>query len=669
MDKSELKKLEDLYLKAKETYYLGNPIMTDSEFDQLEAELKQLGSKVVSIVGLVIDRNAKYPHKTPMLSLAKYQTNKTTGKPPTEQATDWMKSKVVGKQEHFSFGCKYDGNAANAIYKSGHLVNILSRGNGTLGRDITSKLINQVPKTIPITDGTVEVRAEVVIPKDIFAKKYSEFKNERNFVAGVLNKDSNDPAVLNDIVFMAHEIKHTEGNTSEYISVDELSKWGFNKKYPLVHFYYHYTEFEKAFFKMKDYREKESPFLLDGIVIKVAEKYRNNFGENGHDPNWAIAIKFAPKDVKTTVKDIKWNFGKTGTLTPVAILEPVDLDGSIVGKASIYNYGYLVKNQVYPGSIVTLVKSGDIIPQIIEVNAPGDVKGFNPPTHCKYCGSKLEVVNDIHLSCVNDDCEGVKGYLFSQGVNCLELFGVGGATIDEIWYAGFHKATDLLNPDKFNKQLLINSGRFTDGRSLEKLFEEIEKVNELTLRQVIMMLGFKGMGWTTATQIANKIAGIDYSFDSMTKVVVNGFDDGEPKRVLVEETVKELSKFITIVYPTSRKNLTFVELTGSPKDSVCKSKDDFLDLIKPLGYEHGKISEATYLVTDDLASKTSKMTAATKKGIEIYTYGQFIAKFCPTVVIPISAATKSINDKFNKAVESAEQSVKTSIKPKAKGLF
>lgn len=623
-----IKDLEQLYLKAKETYYQGNPIMSDAEFDRLEDELKNKNSKVVENVGQQTDRNAKFSHKTPMLSLSKFQTDKITGQPPTNQAIDWMKQRIVEKQEHFIVECKYDGNAANAIYVNGNIDKILTRGNGTHGRDITSKLINQIPSKIPISEGTVEIRAEIVIPKSIFAQKYSEFKNERNFVAGVLNKDFNDPDVLNDLVFMAHEIKYTEGKTSEYISNNKLSEWGFNQKYPLVHYHYHYSEFEKAFYKMKEYREKNCPFLLDGMVIKVSEKYRNNFGESNHSPNWAIAIKFAPKDAVTTIKSIEWNFGKTGSFTPVAILEPVDLDGSIVSRASIYNYGYVIKNNVYPGAVVTIAKSGDIIPQIIKINTPGLKSNLNCPTKCPYCGSELEIVNEIHLTCTNENCTGIEYYLFNQGVNAIELFGIGSATIESIWNTGIRKATDILNPKKFNKQILIDSGFFVDGRALEKILDEVDKINQLTLRQVIMMLGFKGMGWATATQIANKIAGIEYSFDGLTKDIISGFNEGEPKRILIEETIKELEQYVEIIYPKSKTGITFVELTGSPKDAGFKTKDDFINTISPFKFEHGKLSEAKYLITDDINSKSSKMQTARKKGIEIFTYKQFVEKFC-----------------------------------------
>lgn len=359
---------EKLYLDAKRTYYQGNPIMSDREFDELELELKNENSKVIVMVGFG-DRNLKFPHITPMLSLAKYQTNKTTGEPPIEDATNWMKNHIIGKQEHFEWTPKFDGNAGSLQYKNGKLHIALSRGNGTTGRDITDKIYDQVPKTIPIK-GNVEIRGEIVMPRNIFNKKYAkDFANERNLVAGILNKDVTPETKdrLKDIVFMAVEIKAIDGKTVEYISTDKLTELGFNQQYPLEKHWVHYSDFETCFYKMQEYREKRSPFLLDGFVIKVAEKYRNNFGENSHDPNWAVAIKFSPKDAVTELIDIEWSFGKTGEYIPIAILKPISLDGTVVKRASLYNAGYVLKNKILPGKKVKIVKAGDIIPQIIEV--------------------------------------------------------------------------------------------------------------------------------------------------------------------------------------------------------------------------------------------------------------------------------------------------------------
>lgn len=625
---------EKLYLNAKTRYYQGNPIMSDREFDELEKELKKEKSKVINIVGFN-DRNLKFPHITPMLSLSKYQTNKTTGQPPISEAIEWMKKRIIGNQEHFEWTPKFDGNAASLQYKGGKLHIALSRGDGTNGRDITEKLYNQIPKTIP-HKGNVEIRGEVVMPRDTFKKKYAkDFANERNLVAGILNKDvtPETKSRLNDLVFMAVEIKVVDESNTEYINLDNLESWGFNKQYPLEKYWVHYSEFEDHFYKMKEYREKRCPFLLDGFVIKVAEKYRNQFGENSHDPNWAVAIKFAPKDVSTPNKTIEWSFGKTGELIPVGIFEPVDLDGTTVKRASLYNYGFVIKNQVYPGSECTIVKAGDIIPQVVAVTSVGDKSKFNAPTHCPHCGSPL-VIEDVHLLCKNDDCVGIKRALYSQSIGQLSLFGIGSSMIRDLWESGFTNPLDLLNPTKFNKAEVLKRGVISDGKTLDNLFAEIGKVKKLSLRKIIMMLGFKGMGTSTSKQIANKIAGVPYDFSGLQKSIVEGFDPGQPKRIKVDNAIGELMQFIDIEMPEDLSSKLGVEMTGSPKGVGFGSKDEFMEIAKKHNFIHTKISEAKVLVTDNLASTTGKMAKAEKMNsknpgsIEVLSYEQFLDKYC-----------------------------------------
>lgn len=627
-----IKQKEAQYLNAKLKYYLGEEIMTDAAFDELEDELKAVNSPVVKIVGFS-DRNLKFPHPTAMLSLAKLQASKTNDPDEHQQfiknAISWLYSRIVGNQTHHEYSPKYDGNAVNIIYKNGKLHLILSRGTGTKGRDYTAKLRKHVPLTVPFKD-TLEVRAEVVIPVKLFDLKYAkDNKNARNYVAGILNRTSDDPTiidgtVLDELVVMCHEIKHTEGKTSEYVQSKRLAELGFNKKYPLVSYYYHADEFETAYNKMKEYRETKSPFLLDGIVIKVAEKYRKEFGENSHDPEWALAIKFPPKDARTTVKDIQWNYGKTGILTPVAIMEGVDLDGSTVTRASMYNLAFILKNKVYPGANVTIVKAGDIIPQIIEVNKPGDSNSYTMPTVCKHCGSKLQVLNKKHLACVNENCSGTQFKLFEEAVNFLGLFGIGGSIIKDIWRAGFKSATMLLDKELFSEDALIKSGKFQKGKTLSNLLSERDKVKEINLQTLIRLMGFKGMGTSTSKQISLQIVGEDFSFKGLEKSVVDGFAVGDPKRKLVDAEIKRISKFVKIIYPESVKGKIKVEFTGSPKGAGFKSKGEFTDFIKAKGVVHSKLAEADYLITDNLNGTSSKMKTATKKGIKIVSYEEFL---------------------------------------------
>lgn len=357
---------KELYEKAKEAYYEGNPIMSDAEFDELESKVG------VGNVGAP-DKDAKFKHPSRMLSLSKIQADKTTGAAPSEQAVEWMRStiskymKIAGVEgeapDMFEVTCKYDGNSANCIYKDGKLWKVLSRGDGEYGRDITSKVMHLIPNEIDGAHSVVEVRGEVIMRKDVFKEKYEgRFANPRNLVAGILGRDDN--MMSEDLSFIAYEAK-IDGMPE---SVGYVESCGFNKmNHPyLSTFRCNTDDFDKLFGRMVEIREN-SEFPLDGFVLKTIVPMRKYLGENDHDPEWAKAIKFKPVGVTTTINNIEWNMGKTGKLTPVAVLEPVDLDGSTVSRVSLNNAGFVEKNDVKIGTRVRIVKSGDIIPQIVEI--------------------------------------------------------------------------------------------------------------------------------------------------------------------------------------------------------------------------------------------------------------------------------------------------------------
>lgn len=354
-----MEKLE-LYKKAKEEYYKGTPIMSDEEFDNLEQELHDSGV-LEEYVGAV-DREAKFEHPTRMLSLSKFQADKTTGKAPTLEALAWMKN--TGEKV-FKVTCKYDGNAVNVIYKDGKLFQILTRGDGKRGRDITDKLKKKVPNRVKqeYADGILEVRGEAIMLSEVFDKKYKgTYANPRNLVAGMLGRD--EGVNLSDVEFIAYDAKYD----GEYLDILVINELGFNKVYKPFErsFILGEDDFDKLFEEMVEVRAK-SEFPLDGFVLKVVAENRNKFKENDHDPDWGKAIKFKPEGVVTEVEDIEWSMGKTGEYTPIAILTPVELDGTTVSRACLYNAGYVVDYAIEKGTRVRIVKSGDIIPQIVEV--------------------------------------------------------------------------------------------------------------------------------------------------------------------------------------------------------------------------------------------------------------------------------------------------------------
>jgi DNA ligase (NAD+) len=598
--------LEQHYMAAKEAYYNGNPLLSDDEFDRLEADLLSLGSDVPYIVGSD-DRKAKYSHPSPMLSLAKYQAT-SAGLPPTESAISWMKKFGVTS---FEVTPKYDGNAANVIYSDGKLFQALTRGNGTKGRDILDKIKHNLPPTIGFS-GTVEIRGEVVVKIPTFYAKYAAYKNPRNYVAGVLNRDENPTEVIADLDFIPLEVRHHTDNETHYIMPTVP---GFKHK---AHIFYCGPEsFEFAYSSMVEYR-KTSEYQLDGFVIKAPESVRPQWGENSHDPNWAIAIKFPPKEAVTKIKSISWQFGKTGAVTPVAVMEPVDLDGSTVSRATLFNYEYLRKMEAYPGATVSIAKSGDIIPQILRVNSPGNVETFEHPTHCK-CGEPL-AIQGVHLMCISESCEMQEWHRFYQGVAWLDLDGTGGSMIKQLYAVGYRSGLELLNPTKFNKEILIAKG-FKDGKILANMFEQLARITEITPKEILMILASRNMGRTTATQIGNFISGVDYSFHGLEKAVVNGYEIGQPKRIAYDNAVAEISQYVKIVLPEviSSESIAY-ECTGSPKSAGYKTKEAFAQAAKDSGYHKTGLKDAKILFTDDLSSSSSKMEEAKKRGVEIKLY-------------------------------------------------
>lgn len=374
---------ELLYLKCKEQYYNGQELdLTDAQFDLLEEKLKSYGSRVPYIVGTktLISKEEKFEHPTPMLSLEKMQVinDSDLHEEPDffKKLVDWMiKSPMI------ELTPKFDGNAINLIYKNGVLSKVLTRGDGEKGVDKTNKLKHLVPNQIADKSAIVEIRGEALLPLSIFKSKYVEdgkIQNARNVLAGLLGTDDLELDKILDIHFAAYSYtKHVNGQIlfSQNTMLD-LELLGFNKKYPVKTLYIEtegktrdqiIQDFKGAYYEFKDYRKNDSEFLLDGIVLKYQEGIRQNFGETSHHPRWAMSVKFETEKVSTTILDIEWSVGTTGELNPIAILEPIELLGTIVKKASLYNLGKIVENGTWPGAKVLIRKSGEIIPQVVAI--------------------------------------------------------------------------------------------------------------------------------------------------------------------------------------------------------------------------------------------------------------------------------------------------------------
>jgi len=622
---NKYEKFKETYIKAKEAYYNGQPIMSDFEFDTLESQLKieadVLGINFKSIVGFSDDnRNKKFTHPSRMGSLDKIQSN-ADRTAPLSSFIDW--SFKYPSLIYYATP-KFDGNAVNIIYRNGKLDSILSRGNGDAGRDYSDKLDLIIPDNINATAKITEIRGEVVISTEVFNRKYSEYKNERNFVAGILNRDEDVSEIIKDFSFLPIEVRvhrDDEYGSYEFHEVKEFlgTHGGFEIPHELE---FNTPEFEFIFESMLSYR-KSCYYRLDGFVIKTNIDKRNEYGETSHHPNWAIAIKFPPEEAFTEIVEIRWNFGKTGELTPIAIMNPTPLDGTTVRRATIHNIGWLKSKGCAPGAKVIIAKKGDIIPQIIKVVEPS-TQDYQHPEHCPKCDTKLEIENKIRLQCPNINCEGKAYKHFQDGFNKLGLYGIGPAIAEKLWDIGFTSPIDILDKEQFNKANLIESGEFKSGRSLEILLNAVSDIKSLPLRNIIAMMGVENLGKSMSKQIANEIAGIEYSYHGLQKNIVDLFRPGSEKRQLLATNIEMLKENnIKIDYPVAEStDITRYEMTGSPSNFGYKTKKDFIAYAKENGYSHSKLSEASILFTDNLNSSSSKMKTAAKKGVKIMLYSQ-----------------------------------------------
>ena len=577
-----VKQLENQYLEAKKLYYEGNPIMNDWDFDQLEEKLKELGSDVIHIVGTQHEKEIN--HLSPMLSLQKIQVLDIE-KLPIEKFNSWISS--CKHNSILEATPKFDGSSCNLIYIDGNLNTALTRGNGKTGTDITEKMKLIVPNKINI-QGIVEIRGEVIIKTNLFNEKYSkDYKNPRNFVAGILGRDETSIDIIKDFDFIAFEYRvhnttlyqdYNHGNNP----IETLSSNGF----VIPEFYQVFTadQFSELFFKMLQFR-KDSIYGLDGYVIKYPNEFRNQIGETDHHPKWATAIKFPPTEMITTIKSIAWNIGQSSEFKPIGVLEPIEIDGTTVSNVALHNIGNIIKHGLFPGAKVTIVKSGDIIPIVKDIIEPAFNQKIedNIPSTCSTPQCKIEI-QGVHLVCTNPNCKSRAIGRLGNGISAFRMENIGGSTLHKLYNAGIETIIDIFDKSKFNQEKLIESGQFKKGRALDIIFESFEKRAPITMVTLIASLSFKATGWNTSKQVAKIYEGQTPDWYGINYAAYSPFLNSE------SEESKIVQKFIDTInqngYTIEKQQQTQItadtitfELTGSPKEFGFKTKDEFIEIL------------------------------------------------------------------------------------------
>lgn len=645
MNQIELRNLETKYLEYKSQYYIGTSKVSDAEFDYIEKILKENNSSVVSQVGYKI-KDFDWPHYSKMTSLSKIQTEKDDNK--KIEFNNWVGARVMRldpipriQRLWFETSPKFDGNAVSATYINSELSSVLTRGDGKYGKNIHNKLKNIIPahiyKNKPVE--LIEIRFEAVIALDIFNKKYADkFANARNFIAGYLGSDDVNEDIAQHIdllpvkVIINGEVMDLCNCITEFNKDYSESEPKFidPKEYVKL---FEFTDYDELYDYYVKFRETYK-YQLDGIVISFANtEFRHQLGENDHDPEWSVAIKFVPEEAVTTVTGIEWNVGKTGELAPVVLLEPVDLAGTIVKRASVYNLGYVKDNHLGIGSIVTLVKSGDIIPLVLNViHSCGELQ---IPDVCPKCHQPLEV-DDIHLMCVNEQCIGKNAKNLAYGIHVLDIKRVGPASIAP-FADDFSNMTDLLlwiqqNLKNENYLPFIKYGFDIESRSFEIFVEGFSQLTSIDSNKLIQCMGVQEVGKSLSKELAKYYVDQPAEFKGFTKILVSEMCSLTAKNnyknyvKLFNETTN--CKVIEYKPQVVSSDSIYIEMTGSPKEFGYKTKDEFIKTF------NGKVissalnkPECQYLVTDDLNSTSSKMKTAAKKGIKIVTYSQLANMF------------------------------------------
>ena len=389
-------------------YVLDNPTISDKEWDKLYDELQKLEQETKIILpnsptnkvgDEILKGFSKYKHKVPLYSL-----NKVREYDDLEKWFNDVKANV--KDASFTLDYKYDGLSVAIYYKDGLLVSAGTRGNGQIGEDITSqvKTIRTVPLSIPYK-GEVVVQGECIMKLselEKFNSKGGEYlKNARNAAAGGLR--NLDPKVTKsrnlDIIF--YSVNYIDTEIKSQLEQQEFLKE--NKFYVVrdVKAYTNFDELKKDIMKI-DETKSQLDFLIDGAVVKLNEtKYREDIGYTIKFPKWAMAFKFEATEVTTKLLDVEWGVGRTGKITPIGILEPVELAGATVRKATLNNYEDILRKNVSINSYVFVRRSNEVIPEILGLaEKTRDSFEIKKPKYCPCCNSELKQVGP-NLYCLN----------------------------------------------------------------------------------------------------------------------------------------------------------------------------------------------------------------------------------------------------------------------------
>ncbi len=646
MDKLErIKELVELLNKAGKSYYSeGQEIMSNYEYDALYDELKKLeeetgcvlsNSPTVNVGYEVLSELPKERHDSPMLSLDKTKDR--------EALRDWL-----GEQKGV-LSWKLDGLTIVLTYEDGKLSKAVTRGNGEIGEIITNnaRVFKNVPVTIPYK-GKLVLRGEAIITYSDFNRINEEipemdakYKNPRNLCSGSVRQLNNKITKERNVNFFAFALVSADNvdfKNSRAYQFEWLKKQGFEVvEYKMVdrdNIIDTIAWFEKTIVN--------NDFPSDGLVIIYDDiAYGESLGRTAKFPRNAMAFKWTDETADTVLRQIEWSASRTGLINPVAIFDPVELEGTKVSRASVHNISIMEGLKLGIGDNIRVFKANMIIPQIAaNLTESGNI---SVPEVCPVCGqpTRISEVNDVKtLYCDNPECQAkhVKSFALLVSRDALNIDGLSEATLEKFIQKGFIKdKTDIFHLDKFKDEIVAMEG--FGEKSYANLIEAVEKAKDTDLVRVLYGLGIDNIGLSTAKLIVKKLKGdpqavlsvtaqeltdIDGIGEVIAEAFVRYFADEKKKeeyiRLLGEIRLKEIEESQETEELAGK---TFV-ITGNVTHFA--NRKELKELIERMG---GKVTgsvtgNTSYLINNDSMSQSTKNKTAAKLGVPVITEEEFI---------------------------------------------
>ena len=643
------KKVESLREKIRHHEYLyyvvDNPEINDADFDKLMRQLKDLEAEHPELVtadsptqrvgGKPREGFVKVPHSSPMLSLDNTYSE--------EELRDWERRvhELTGRKD-VDYVCelKLDGMSLALIYEDGKLVRGITRGDGSVGEDVTLNVrtVRSVPLSIPKEKlkkagipADFEVRGELLMPTESFKKINEErernglptFANPRNFTAGTVRQlDSNITAArrLDYFPYILLQNGRTYfDHHSKTLSALEAAGFKVNPNHRLV------RSMDEVWAFIQRWEEKRDslPYEIDGIVVKVDRtSLQDELGFTGKAPRWAIAYKYAARAGITKLEDIRVQVGRTGKLTPVAVLAPVLIGGTTVRNATLHNMDEIERLGVKIGDWVQVERGGDVIPKVAKVindkEHPRGHKVFHMPETCPVCGTKVvRAEGEVDYRCVNANCPAKLRetilHFASRGI--MNIDGMGDALVTQLTERGLVK--NVADIYELTKADLLSLERMGD-KSAQNILDEIEASKKLPLERVIYGLGIRMVGERTAQFLAEHFGSME-AFESAGVEELQDVNEVGPR---IAESIVEFFSIAANRKLVERLREAGLTLTGQRKRRGTKLAGKAFVLTGTLGHftrDEAKkmIEDAGGKVTGSVSKKTDYVVAGADAGSKL----------------------------------------------------